>query len=98
MLHINRLLTIPEVRVQLLKLAETMPEDLAGQIKRLEKHMWRRKAIRRAKTQSKPITPQLSAAIVVYWREHPELSQQKIATLFGVDKGRVSEAVAGFRR
>jgi hypothetical protein len=47
---------------------------------------------------SRSITPALKTAIRAYARRNPEDSQHEIAQAFGVNGGRVSEALAGKRR
>lgn len=95
---------IPEVRTRLAALAsalrrrEISPEDAADRLDQLITWLWRRRRIRRAPNDSTPMTPQLRADIRRYARAHPELTELAIGHEFGVNQGRVSEALAGFRR
>jgi S-adenosylmethionine:diacylglycerol 3-amino-3-carboxypropyl transferase len=43
------------------------------------------------------MTEELRTAIRAYWNARPNASNQEIATVFGVNVGRVSESLAGFR-
>lgn len=82
--------TIPEIRTRLREIAEEsdMPElnDLADET-------YRKPPVRRAAHKSKKLTPALAAEIRMFARENPKMHQQDIATKFGVNHGRVSEAM-----
>lgn len=86
--------TIPMIRERLHQLAEELscPElaDLAEETKR-------RPYVRKAPTRHGPVSPATQDAIRRYAADHPEAHQQDIATRFGVNAGRVSETLAGFR-
>ena len=62
-----------------------------------------RKLYRRARVapvaprQSKPVTPEIAAAMRAIKRRNPKASQREIADRFGCCEGRVSEALHGDR-
>lgn len=62
-----------------------------------ESLMTRPSPIRKASRTSEPCTPQLAKRIRIYAREYPNLSLDKIGRKFGVDGGRVSEALRRLR-
>jgi len=80
-----------------LRNGEVTPDEAANQIDQFIEWLWRRKAIRRAPNDSAPVTPALTA-IRAYAKQHPEMTELAIGHEFGVNQGRVSEALAGFRR
>lgn len=81
---------IPEIRQRLLELAAEHDID---ELYELVDEMHRRPPNRRAPVQSEKITPSLAAAIRVFAAENPDMHLQKIAEHFGVNHGRVSEAI-----
>lgn len=87
-------ISIPDARDQLRKLAKkhNLPElaDLA-------EAMYRRTATRRASVRSPRVTPEMAEEIRQYAAANPDLHQQDIANHFGVNVGRVSEALHGDR-
>jgi hypothetical protein len=60
--------------------------------------MVRRPAVRTTPVKHRPLTPRLKAAIRSYAKLQPDASQVQIGRRFGVNPGRVSEALAGKRR
>jgi hypothetical protein len=85
---------IPEVRDRLRELADaySLPELHA-----LADELHRRPPVRKADVSSEPMTGQLAAEIRDYARRHPGASFARIAGVFGVNPGRVSEVLAGKR-
>lgn len=85
---------IPEIadRLRALAIQHRLPElqDLAA-------HLGRRTAFRRGKVTSVSMTPALSEEIRRYAAEHEDASQAEIGRHFGVNPGRVSEAIHGKR-
>ena len=85
-------MSIPAIRKRLQELAEEhdMPElaELAGQ-------MYRQSSGRKASVRSPKLTPELAAEIRDYAAASPYAHQQDIAEHFGVNHGRVSEAING---
>jgi len=85
---------IPEIRDRLHELADAynLPElrELAGELNR-------RPPVRVAEVTSTPMTGQLAAEIRHYARRHPGASFARIAGVFGVNPGRVSEVISGKR-
>ncbi len=90
---------LPEVRGQLLLIADdpTCPLKLARSIRYLVSEMTRRKAVRRAATRSKKVTPALRVEMRKFAKANPGMPYTDIARYFDVNPGRVSEALAGFR-
>jgi hypothetical protein len=70
----------------------------ARQLRLIVRQMFRRNPVRMTPVKSRSITPALKTAIRAYARRNPEDSQHEIAQAFGVNGGRVSEALAGKRR
>jgi hypothetical protein len=60
--------------------------------------MFRRNPVRMTPVKSRTVTPMLKASIRAYARRNPDASQHEIAQAYGVNGGRVSEALAGKRR
>lgn len=82
---------IPKIRDRLREIADATDNnelrDLANQMYR------RRHKEKRAPITSQTITPQLRADIRRYMRLNPDASNQQAANHFGVNPGRVSEAL-----
>lgn len=95
----NRHKTIPELRTDILEIAEDprLPADIARRLRRIERQMYRRPAIRKTAVRSAPMTPQKAFEIRETFYSNPDMSMQRIGDLCGVNMGRVSENVAGFR-
>jgi len=55
--------------------------------------MYRRSATRRAAVRSPKVTAEMAEEIRQYAKENPDLHQQDIANEFGVNVGRISEAL-----
>lgn len=85
---------IPEVRARLREIAnETGNEELD----RLADELVRRPPVTAAPVKSRKMTDTLRQQIVQYHQTYPALTQVEIGAAFGVNPGRVSEALAGFR-
>lgn len=89
---------IPEVRSRLREIARHLPDREARQLRWLIGELKRRPRVRRAPVQSKRMTPVLQARLRRFAATHVEWSYQRIGAHFGVNAGRVSEALAGKRR
>jgi hypothetical protein len=90
-----RTMSIPEVRDRLYTLAEIqrLPE-----LRQLADQLWRRPPWRKpVRAQSRAMTPDLAYAIRQFAADHPEESEHRIGLRFGVNQGRVSEAIRGHR-
>lgn len=83
-------LSIPEVRDRLRELAD---EHDIEELHDLADQMYRKSARKRAPVRSPKLTPELAEEIRQYAAAHPEAHQQDIAEKFGVNHGRVSEAL-----
>lgn len=86
---------IPEVRERLFELAEEcdMPElfDLAMEL-------YRRKSVARAPVKTVVFNDKIARSIRAFKREHPAASYKRMAEVFNVNQGRVSEALIGKRK
>lgn len=83
-------LGIPAVRDRLRELAD---EHGIEELNDLADQMYRKSAKRRAPIRSPKLTPQMAADIREYADANPDAHHQDIAEKFGVNHGRVSEAV-----
>lgn len=96
-------MTIPEIRDALLSIANSLAikpncADEARGIRMAVAELWRRPAVKMARVKARPMTPELQARIRTYAAAHPDMPNRDIGRVFGVDGGRVSEALAGFRK
>lgn len=83
-------LTIPQIRGRLHELAE---EHGIDELHFLAAQTWRKTAVHRAPARSQPLTPELAAKIRDYKIANPNAHQQDIAAHYGVNPGRISEAL-----
>lgn len=81
---------IPAVRDRLRELAD---EHGLEELRDLADQMYRRTARKRAPIRSPKLTPALAQQIRQYAAANPGAHQQDIAEKFGVNHGRVSEAL-----
>ena len=95
-------MTIPEVRDWLLSIANSCAVkglvDEARGIRTAVEELKRRPAVRVSRTKADHSTRKLRAEIRAYAAAHPDMLNREIGQVFNVDSGRVSEALAGFRR
>lgn len=85
---------VPAVRTRLIeKAAETGDDELLT----LAYALFRRRPVRKAVPQSRPMTPELRAEIRAYAAGHPRATLARIASACDVNPGRVSEALGGKR-
>ena len=82
--------SIPEVRDRLRELAAELGVD---ELNDLADELYRGRPARRAPTRSPKMTPELAEQIRQYATAHPAAHHQDIAEHFGVNHGRVSEAI-----
>lgn len=87
-------LTIPEVRMRLFEIAA---ETDNAELNDLASQLVRRQHGRRAPTTKKAMTEYRTQAIREYAERHPDVGEFDIAVVFGVNQGRVSEAIYGKR-
>jgi hypothetical protein len=87
-------ISIPEARDELRKLAQKHNLPVLAE---LADAMYRRTATRRASVRSPKVTAEMAEEIRQYAAANPDLHQQDIANHFGVNVGRVSEALHGDR-
>lgn len=81
---------IPALRKRLRELAAQHGLD---ELNEIADQMYRRAHTRRAPTRSPKLTPELAQKIREYAAKHPTAHLQDIAEHFGVNHGRVSEAL-----
>lgn len=84
----------PEVRDRLRELAE---EHGIEELNFLADQLYRQYKTGRTPTKSPECTPEMAEAIREYRKANPEAPQHEIASIFGVNHGRVSEALNGLR-
>ncbi|PWC54413.1 hypothetical protein TSA6c_00360 [Azospirillum sp. TSA6c] len=94
---------IPEVRDALTQLAADLAAGRATQkqgaarIGELVPELYRRPARRRAPVECSPPTPEVAEQIRTIARMNPRLSYRKLADMFDMNIGRISEVIAGKR-
>lgn len=86
---------IPEVRVRLRQIADERGVD---ELHVLADQLVRRYHGRAARRVSEPVTDALADAVRAYRRAYPEQPEHKVAELFCLNQGRVSEILHGKRR
>lgn len=87
---------IVKAREILTRLVNTQANSLSPQHRRKLKQvlsLMHRKFNGRASTKSRKFTPAIAAQIRIYLRGHPDASYQDVATIYGVNIGRVTEAM-----
>jgi hypothetical protein len=93
-------MTIPEIAERMREIAKQIqvhnPTE-SDELLELSYELGRRPSGARAPITSTPMTPELAQEIRDYADEHPGMSHQAIAEAFGVNHGRVSEALKGKR-
>lgn len=83
---------IPAIRDRMREIAE---EYGIEELNDLADQMYRKPPKKRAPVRSPKLTPELAEKIRQYSKENPMAHQQDIAEVFGVNHGRVSEALDG---
>jgi hypothetical protein len=83
-------MSIPAVRARLRELAE---EHGIDELSDIADQMYRKTGKKRAPKRSPKLTPEMAEEIRQYKAANPEAHQQDIAEKFGVNHGRVSEAL-----
>jgi len=81
--------TIPQIRKRL--------TEIAGEITALAEETKRRPAIRRARANQAPITSIVRRQVRALVKQYPDMPMREIGRRVGIDQGRVSEIVHGFR-
>lgn len=71
----------------------TDDEAVAGMVTAALSMMTRTRVKRRAEIQSRPMTESLSREIYDYYAANPSVSSKEIANIYGVNQGRVTEAI-----
>ncbi|QEE37961.1 MULTISPECIES: hypothetical protein [unclassified Methylobacterium] len=87
-------MTIPEIAARLRAKSQ---EDGDSELASLADELRRRAPVRRAPITSRRMTPQLRGDIRRYASDNPTIPYAEIGRHFGVNGGRVSETLAGFR-
>lgn len=92
---------IPDVRGALLLIADEVERegcgDAARKIRYLVTELVRRHPRKRAPVTSLPVTPAMKEQIREFYDIHPMMANRDIGKQFGVDGGRVSEVLSGYR-
>jgi len=89
---------IPEAREALIRVAERVPRDVGQEILSIVSTMMVRDgSSRRAGVRSPRVTSEVADQIRAYAAAHPDAHLQDIADHFGVNPGRVSEALRWLR-
>lgn len=95
-------MTLPEVREAMFELAKKLSDagltGFASGLTQLAEETRRRSPIQRAAATARPITPAIRKEVRRTARAHPDWSLRKIGQHCGVDQGRVSEILRGYRR
>jgi hypothetical protein len=90
---------IAEARKQLELIASMADKETAARIKQvIRRYMYRDPFVRKAKPQSSGITPELIARIKKTADGNPKMPLQRIAEIYNVNVGRVSEVLNGKRK
>ena len=82
--------SIPELRKRLRELADELDSD---ELNAIADEMQRSPAAKRAPKKSAPFTAEMAEEIRQFAKAHPDAHNQEIADHFGVNPGRVSEAL-----
>lgn len=89
---------IIEAREQLELIAKMADRETAQRIRQvIRRYMYRERPVRKARPQSSGITPELASRIRQTARSNPKMPLQKIAEIYDVNVGRVSEVLNGKR-
>ena len=89
---------IPAARQLLRDVLPNLPATAAGTVARALELMTRKQPAKpRAPARRRTVTPADAAAIRAWCTYHPEADLQDVAEMFGVNIGRVSEALHGRR-
>lgn len=86
-------LTIPQIRERLFELAIIHSDDELADLARATY----RRTYTRAPTTRKGLDSETKADIYDFVMRNPNMAMQDVANIFGVNPGRVSEAVHGYR-
>lgn len=98
---------LPEIQERMHLLADELMQpnlfpmtnyQIGLELRQMAIEISRRPSVRRAPDTSRRMTPELRGRLRDYALANPDVTYQKIAEEFGVNAGRVSEAVAGKRR
>lgn len=93
---------LPEIRDRLHVLADDLAAagmgDKAATLRTLADETKRRRAVRRTRAKAHLVTDQTRDRIHTLARANPDWSMFEIGEACGVNQGRVSEVLAGFRR
>ena len=71
--------------------------DICSDLRACVLDLSRRPRFTRAPTVSRPVTPAIKAQMRDLHERNPDMTYQQIAVVLGIDKGRVSEVLAGKR-
>jgi hypothetical protein len=90
-------ISIPEARDRIYQLINDyeMPQEVYDKLTAIADGMYRKFNGRKAPRFSRHMTRDIGDQVRLYAAEYPERAQQQIAEQFGINAGRVSEALAG---
>src|SRR5262245_35469103 len=100
---------IPEVRARLHQIADLLRhgdewagtvdlDSIADDLDTLADQTWRRRNGPKAPADPSPMNDDVAYAIRAYRQAYPEATMVRIGQVFGVNQGRVSEALHGKRK
>lgn len=90
---------ITEARKQLELIAKMADRETAQRIRQvIRRYMYRSPPVRKAKPQSAAMSPEMVARIKQTAQGNPKMPLQRIAELYNVNPGRVSEVLNGKRK
>jgi hypothetical protein len=93
--------TIPDIRFRLLEIAgdiDSVAPIAADRIRECVDHLYRRKPVRRTRARQMTPTDERRAEIRSFAAANPDMSEWDIGRRFGLNQGRISEALHGFRK
>lgn len=94
---------IPEIRNDLADLAQQLTMGCIGKHKaaarlyELIDDTYRNSPVKKAAATARKMTNEIADEVIDYAAAHPEMSNRQIGRHFGIDGGRVSEALTGKR-
>lgn len=93
---------LPDIRQEMHRIAHDLAvaglSENAKRLAELAEETRRRPAVKRAPPNARAMTDEVRARIRATYRAHPDWTHRAIGSHCGVDGGRVSEVLAGFRQ
>lgn len=88
---------IPQARKRLKAVMEQL-QQLTNEVQEIEALMYKDFVKPRAPATSVKVTPELAKTIAAFAQRNPLMSSQQIGDIFGVNMGRVSEALQEYKK